>query len=97
MKPLVFHPEAEAEFARDAEFYAKRSHRLAVEFTNSIDAGLAFVQENPNAGTPLRKALRSWVVRRFPYSLIYREEADRIYLLALAPHRRRPEYWRKRA
>lgn len=97
MKPLVVHPEAEVEFARDTEFYANRSRRLAVEFTNAVDDGLVFVRENPEAGTPIRGALRSWVVRRFPYSLIYREEADRIYILALAPQRRRPEYWRKRA
>ncbi len=96
MKPLAFHPQAEAEFARDTKFYAKRSRRLAVEFINSVDHALSFVREKPLAGTPLRGELRAWLLRRFPYSLIYREEAARIYILALAPHRRRPEYWRKR-
>ena len=96
MKHLAFHPQAEAEFARDTEFYAERSLRLAQEFTGAVEQALAFVQENPEAGTPVRGALRGWLVRRFPYTVIYREEEDRIYVLALAPHRRRPGYWRRR-
>lgn len=96
MKPLAFHPKAEAEFTRDAEFYTEQNPRLAREFADAVSEALAFVRENPEAGTPLRGALRRWLVRRFPCSVIYREEQDRIYVLALAPHRRRPEYWRKR-
>lgn len=97
MKPVRFHPRSEAEFASDAEFYAKRSLRLAQEFTDAVDQAVTFVRENPQAGTPVRGALRSWLVRRFPYSVVYREEEERIYILALAPHRRRPGYWRRRA
>lgn len=96
MKALAFHPRAEEEFARDTEFYAARSIRLAREFTEAVDQALSFVRSNPDAGTPVRGALRSWLVRRFPYSVIYREEENRIYVLALAPHRRRPDYWRER-
>ncbi len=97
MKGLAFHPGAEAEFVRGFEFYAERSRALAEEFTDAVDGALTFVRENPAAGTPIRGAIRRWLVRRFPYSVIYREESDRIYVLAVAPHRRRPGYWRDRA
>lgn len=96
MKPLAFHPGAEAELAKDVEFYAERSRRLAEEFADAVYAALTFVRGNPDAGTPLRGAIRRWLVRRFPYSVIYREEQDRIYVLAVAPHRRRPGYWHER-
>ncbi|MBA3346286.1 MAG: type II toxin-antitoxin system RelE/ParE family toxin [Gemmatimonadales bacterium] len=36
-------------------------------------------------------------LRRFPYSLLYRIETDRIYVLAVMHHRRRPGYWTDRA
>lgn len=97
MRPTVFHPLAETDFAEGVEFYAKRSRRLAAGFADAVDDALAFVRSRPEAGTPLRGGLRSWLLRRFPYRLIYREEPDRIYILAVAHHRRRPEYWRDRS
>jgi len=55
-----------------------------------------FVCTNPEAGAPFRLGLRRWVVRRFPYSMFYRTEAERVYILALAHHRRKPGYWEHR-
>lgn len=97
MKPLVLHPEAEYEVANDTEFYARRGRRLGVAFVEAVAAALQYVQENPEAGTPIRGNLRGWLLRRYPYTLIYREEAEHIYVLAIAPHRKRPGYWRERA
>ena len=45
---------------------------------------------------PSAPNLRGWLLRRYPYTLIYREEAELIYVLAIAPHRKRPGYWRER-
>ena len=35
-------------------------------------------------------------VRRFPFHIVYREFEDEIELVALAPVRRKPGYWRSR-
>lgn len=96
MKPVALHPAAETEFAEAAGFYLARNPRLAVEFTEAVEEAFRFVRENMGAGTPVRGALRSWLVRRFPYRVIYREEESRIYVLAIAHHRRRPNYWHRR-
>ena len=96
MKRVEFHPQAETEFAHIVEFYAERRPRLALEFAGAIEEAVTFIRSNPDAGTPVRGALRRWLVRRFPYSVIYREEAQRMYVLALAHHRQGPGYWRNR-
>jgi plasmid stabilization system protein ParE len=62
-----------------------------------LERAVEFVRVNPEAGTPIRGAIRRWLIRRFPYSVIYREEESRIYILAVAHQRRRPEYWSDRA
>ena len=67
-----------------------------MEFTTAVGNALTFVQGNPDAGTPIRRELRGWLVRRFPYTVVYREEEDRLFVLAVAPHRRHPGYWLKR-
>jgi plasmid stabilization system protein ParE len=96
VKHVEFHPEAETEFAHIVEFYSERRPRLAIEFARAVEEVVGFIRNNPDAGTPIRGVLRRWLVRRFPYSMIYREEEHRLYVLALAHHRQGPGYWRKR-
>jgi toxin ParE1/3/4 len=96
VKPVEFHPEAEAEFTKDLDFYREQASGLAAEFATAVEQATTFLRHHPEAGTPVRHGLRRWRVRRFPYSLIYREEAERLYVLTLARHRRRPEYWHDR-
>ncbi|WP_438003790.1 hypothetical protein [Sorangium sp. So ce321] len=40
--------------------------------------------------------VRWWLVRRFPYSVLYRVRDDHIRILAIAHQNRRPFYWRGR-
>src|SRR5258706_2857142 len=40
--------------------------------------------------------LRRLVLRRFPVSIFYRELANAIHVVAVAPHKRRPGYWAER-
>lgn len=96
MKRIEFHPETEAEFAHHLDFYREKSAGLAAEFVDAVEQAVSFVRGNPEAGSPASGELRRWRVRRFPFTVIYREEADRIYVLALAHHRQRPGYWRHR-
>jgi len=39
---------------------------------------------------------RRFLLRRFPYSVIYRVEPSRIVIVAIAHGRRRPGYWKER-
>jgi toxin ParE1/3/4 len=96
VKPAEFHPQTEAEFAGHVDFYWERAPGLPAEYAAAVEEALTFIRTRPGAGAPVRGMLRSWRVRRFPYNIIYREEPERIYVLALAHHRRRPEYWRGR-
>lgn len=93
MKQVILHPEAEAEFSAAVAFYRDRSLELAVVFAGEVERALTYVRENPKATTLVRDEIRRRNVRRFPYAVLFREEADRIYVLAIAHDRRRPEYW----
>jgi hypothetical protein len=55
----------------------------------------------PRSGTIVgvvagRRSVRRILVHGFPYSLIYLERARTVWILAVAHHRRRPGYWRRR-
>jgi hypothetical protein len=36
------------------------------------------------------------VVARFPYSIVYKQDPDKIVIVAIAHQRRRPGYWQRR-
>jgi toxin ParE1/3/4 len=92
------HPEAEADLRDAAEFYRERagnslSQSLLAEFEQSVNILL----QHPGLGSPWRgRRWRQYLMKRFPYSLIYTVSAEAIYILAVAHHSRWPGYWRGR-
>jgi len=95
MKPVNFHPQAEAELSDSVDFYNKRVPGLGHEFF-AVKTGTREIQKDP-LRRPLRKdGTRKIKLPRFPYSLVYRDEPQRIHILAVAHGARRPGYWRRR-
>ncbi|MGH9362164.1 MAG: type II toxin-antitoxin system RelE/ParE family toxin [Thermoanaerobaculia bacterium] len=91
------HPGAEADLREAAEFYRERagsslSQSLFIEFEQAVDLLL----QHPRLGTLWRYGKRRYVMRRFPYSLIYTAVGEEVRILAVAHHSRRPGYWRGR-
>lgn len=43
MKPVEFHPQSEAEFKRDVDFYQQRSAGLASEFVAAVEQAVIFI------------------------------------------------------
>lgn len=65
---------------------------LAVEVYAAIQLALAY----PKAWPVLDGEVRRTLVRRFPYGVLYSEEAQRIFILAVMNLHRDPEYWKSR-
>lgn len=97
MTSLEFHPGAALEFEEAVRYYSERNARIGREFVGAIGEAVSFVVSNPSACLPVRDKLRKWLVRRFPYYIVFRQDEGRLYILAIAHQRRRPEYWRDRA
>ncbi|MEK6282758.1 MAG: type II toxin-antitoxin system RelE/ParE family toxin [Acidobacteriota bacterium] len=92
------HPEAEEDLRDAAEFYRERagnslSQSLLAEFEQSVNVLL----QHPGLGSPWRGGgRRRYLMKRFPYSLVYTVSREEIRILAVAHHNRRPGYWRER-
>jgi plasmid stabilization system protein ParE len=96
VRRVDFHPEAQDEFASAARFYEDQRHGLGVDFTLTVQRAYERLLESPAAGAPFGRRLRRALVPKFPYGLLYRVEADRIYIIAVMHLHRRPGYWRSR-
>ncbi len=96
MTPVVFHPEADAEMAASARWYDQRSPGLGKRFLSEVRAATARIAASPEAWGLAAEGIRRHLVHRFPFGILYREETDRIYILAVMHLHREPEYWRHR-
>jgi plasmid stabilization system protein ParE len=95
--PLIIRPEAEADLAEAFAWYDAQRTGLGTEFLSEVRATLARVQEGPERyPIDLRKVRRA-PVRRFPYSVYFLSQQERLLVLAVLHHRRNPELWRMRS
>jgi len=93
MLEVEFHEEAQEELSIAAGYYESCEAGLGEAFLQSIEAGLTKIRERPSSWGLLFDDIHRFLIVRFPYDLVYRIEADRIYILAVMHQRRRPGYW----
>lgn len=87
---------ARRELMREAILYDRQRTGLGDEFLDEVAHSLVLIKEYPLAAPPQGKKYRRFIMRRFPFSLIYRVDRDTIAIFAVAHHSRRPGYWRNR-
>ena len=97
-RPLIldYHPAASAELIEAGRFYEARCAGLGHVFLDAVEASLAALQLNSMLGWSDADGRRRWLIRRFPYLIVYRIEGDFLHVLAIAHTSRRPEYWEAR-
>ena len=97
-----FHPEAQAEFAADVDWYDAREPGLGGRFAEAVRAAIDAAVDDPAAwatwpGWDRQPVVRSKGVTGFPYRIVYFVEHDVLTIVAVAHAKRRPGYWRDRA
>jgi toxin ParE1/3/4 len=97
MAEISYHPEAEAEIQAAAAWYLNRSQAAAVGLTEELDRILAMIQQFPELQPPYDDRHRFAVLRRYPYSVVYRVDGERIRVIAFAHSRKSAGYWQGRA
>ena len=89
-----FHPEAEAEHLEAVAWYESRGSGLGARYLAEFEQVLEQVCRNPHRyPVDRRPDIRRARMRRFPFTILYREAESGVEILAVAHHRRRPTYW----
>jgi toxin ParE1/3/4 len=85
------HPEVIQELREASSFYAEQSGpSLARAYLAEVDRLITLICQHPRMGSPYRGGTRRFVMRRFPYALVYVVAADEVRVVAVAHHSRRP-------
>lgn len=96
MKPLAYHPEARSEIAAAHEWYRRQSMQAADGFLEELIPALDRVQERPGLYPRYLYGTQRLVLRRYPFSIVFREQTRSIQIVAIAHAKRRPGYWKGR-
>ncbi len=91
------HPEAENDLRGAAEFYLQQADAiLAQSFLAEFEHTVSLILHHPGLGARWRNDKRRFILRRFPFSVIYSVKSGEVRILAIAHHSRRPGFWRGR-
>ena len=89
-----FHPAAEAEHLESVAWYETRQPGLGAQYLAEFERTLEQIRQDPHrfpiVGPP---DVRRASVRRFPFTVLFREVEGQVDILAVAHQRRRPAYW----
>jgi toxin ParE1/3/4 len=96
-KSAEFHEEASAEYDAAFDWYLERSPDAALRFDAEVDRALAQIIQAPQRWAAGPHPTRRFLLRQFPFTLIYRERSSGdIQILAVAHTSRKPRYWKER-
>lgn len=88
-----YHPLARKELHDASDYYDRIDPQLGDDFLEEIEDCISRILRFPRAWTRLRVDVRRCRTHRFPYSLIYQLEGERVYILAVMHSSRKPNYW----
>src|SRR5947209_6534371 len=93
----LFHEEAAAEYDAAFGWYLERSPDTARKFDSEVEHALTQILQYPWRWAAGSHSTRRFLLRHFPFILVYVERSDgSIQIAAVAHTSRRPGYWAKR-
>jgi plasmid stabilization system protein ParE len=90
------HPLAADEAEAAERWYRERNESAATRFRRELDRAVGLIAERPEAAPPYVGNTRRFLLRRFPFFVVYRVFSQRVQVVAVAHARRRPHYWLQR-
>ena len=89
-----FGPLARLELLEAGQWYlAEGGPVMAEQFESAVERALQLLQFMPQLGSASYPGVRTWPLKKFPYTLAYRVEDPMINVIAVAHQSREPGYW----
>ena len=89
--PVVFRSIAKQEMDESIEWYETQRTGLGVEFANKVETFLTRIALTPEQFGRIRGPIRRAVLHRFPFTIHFLDEPNRIVVLAVFHGKRNPK------
>jgi len=97
LRAVRYVTEARAELLHEVEYFTAISPALGRRFDEAVQKAEALAAEFAELGAPYKYGTRRLFPGRFKFSIVYLVRSNEVVVIALAPFKRRPGYWRARA
>jgi toxin ParE1/3/4 len=89
-----FHPAAETEHLESVAYFESKRAGLGASYLAEFERIIGAACEAPRR-YPIEKQpdIRRIRMKRFPFTILFRETSGSVQVLAVAHNRRRPQYW----
>ena len=84
---------AEQEMFDAARYYEMQAPGLGHDFLDKVEMALQDLVDSPERWPVVQDDIRRRLIRRFPYSLLYRIDPSEVVILAVMHQKRHPSYW----
>ena len=96
MFEFKFHPDIYKEVNEAFDWYESKSVGLGEDFLHELDEAFSVIQNMPRSWPIISNEFRRYLLKRFPFGVIYSLEDNYIYVVAVMHLSRKPDYWIKR-
>jgi len=90
---VILHPEAQQELRNAALYYEQQELGLGGRFVDATQSGFRQIERSPFTWRCIRGDIRRFLVKTFPYGIVYAPVDDQIFILAVMHLKREPDYW----
>jgi hypothetical protein len=94
--PVVTRPRAAAEIQAGYQWYEKEREGLGEEFLMTVDQMVGTVAEYPEGFPIIHRDIHRAVLKRFPYSVLYRVKNGHVVIVGCFHSKRDPKSWQTR-
>lgn len=94
--PLVFHPEVKFEIKESYLWYESIKEGLGESLLHELESSYPIIQEAPQIWPKFRSIYHKYLLKKFPFSILYSIEESQVTVYAVAHYSRRPYYWKDR-
>lgn len=94
--PVEIHPSALEEAEAAYRCYREQNDTVAKAFFEELDSAIDLISDDPIRWPTYLDRARRFLLRKFPFSIIYCHNNEAVQILAVAHERRKPNYWKNR-
>ncbi len=93
MPKLVFHPDVASEIKASHTWYQAQAAGLGDDFITELESTYQAITELPETWPKFQRGFRRYLLSKFPFSVIYKDTDDYVFVVAVMHNSRRPGYW----
>ena len=95
LRQVEYHPEAKFEMSESANWYDNQVKGLGLEFLLEVRKAEFKIVKNPKLCSIYEAGTRRYLMKSFPFSIIYLTSEEKIQVVAIGHCKRKPGYWKE--